>query len=230
MGGLCSKRAAPPVANDGCLSAGPQNDNKHIGLSKDIIASGLLEENSSSSKLIGITVAWACADSLCSTLDSVFTGIVESLDQHLADNAAITWLAGPLPMRAIINSSISQSAATHSASKLLAVLYTLIVAAPAAVTRKMARCSPAVNRLVATLSILLSKQDIHDAAQLWFQWQHLTDAISLPLCYLPAVLTPASKAILLQLEAAARSKSVSTVKLQVLHCTLHNDQSDAFLI
>ena len=224
MGGLCSKRAAPPVSDDGCLSAGPISDNKHVALSKHIVASGRSGEHSS--KLLGTTAARACANSLCSTLEAVIAPVTEHLDQRLADNAAVTWsTAQLLHLGAIIDSAISQSAAIHSASNLLAVLFLLSIAAPASVTRNLARCSPAVNSFVATLSILLSKQGVHSAAQLWFQWQHLTAAIGLPLCYLPAVLTPASKAILLQLEAASRSESVSTVKLQVLHCTQHDDQS-----
>lgn len=164
----------------------------------------------------------ACAKSVCSRLECIFAPVINSLDQQLAasppsaSSAALTWPALQLvQLQAFICASLSIAVTPDTISHLLAVLYTLAIAAPTAVAGTIATHSSAITRLIAALSVILSNQDSTCAAQIWSQWQQLADAVGLTPCYLPVVLIPASKAVLFQLEAAAKSAAVHTVRLQV---------------
>ena len=166
----------------------------------------------------------ACAQSVCSHLESVFAPIMDGLDQQLADNkAALSWSTLQLAqLQIVIHKSLSHSNSPDSMSHLSAVVYTLIIAAPTAVASTVLMHSAAITRLVAMVSVIVSKQGAANAAQRWSQWQQLAHTIGFPPCYLPAVLSPAAKAVLLQLEAAANATPVGSFKLQVdcLACTL----------
>lgn len=164
----------------------------------------------------------ACAKSVSSRLECIFTPVINSLDQQLAvspptaSSAAFTWPALQLvQLQAFICRSLTTADTPDTISHLLAVLYTLAVAAPTAVAGTTATLSSAISRLIAALSVILSNQDSTCAVQSWSQWQQLGDAVGLTPCYLPVVLAPASKAVLFQLEAAAKSASVRAVRLQV---------------
>lgn len=159
---------------------------------------------------------------MCIKLDSILSPVVNSLDQHLAatsptaSDAALTWPALQLvQLQAFICNSLTTADTPDTIRHLLAVLYTLALIAPTAVASTIATHSPAIARLIAVLSVILSNQDSVCGAQSWSQWQQLADAIGLNPCHLPVVLTPASKAVLFQLEAAAQSASVHNVRLQV---------------
>ena len=106
-------------------------------------------------------------------------------------------------------------------SHFLAVLYMLFIAAPTAVASALAIHTAAVNHFVTVVSVIVNKQDSTNAADSapwrWQQWQQLASAIGLTPCYLPILLSPASKAILIQLEAAAAAQHVPTVRVQVYH-------------
>lgn len=154
---------------------------------------------------------------MCSRLQCIFAPVIDSLDQQLAaNNAALTWPALQLvQLQAFICKNLTAGDAPETVSNLLAVLYTLALAAPTAVAGTVVTHSPAINRLTGILSIVLSNQDVTGAAESWRQWQQLADAVGFHPRYSSVVLTPASKAVLLQLEAAAKSASVRTVRLQV---------------
>lgn len=159
---------------------------------------------------------------MCSRLQCIFAPVIDSLDQQLAANsAALTWPALQLvQLQAFICKHLTAGDAPQTISNLLAVLYTLAVAAPTAVAGTVVTHSPAINRLTGILSVVLGNQDVTSAAQSWRQWQQLADAVGFTLGYFPVVLTPASKAVLLQLEAAAKSASVHAVRLQVHTCSV----------
>lgn len=142
---------------------------------------------------------------------------MDSLDQQLADNkAAMSWSTLQLSqLQTVICKSLTYSNSSDSIEHLLAVMYTLTVAAPTAVVSAIPVHSTAITRLVAMVSVVVSKQGSASAAHSWSQWLQLACAIGFPLLYLPAVLSPAAKAVLLQLEAAANAKHVSRLKLQV---------------
>lgn len=160
----------------------------------------------------------SCARLVCGRLQSIFAPIINSLDQQLAaNNAALTWPALQLvQLQAFICVSLTAGDTSDTISHLLAVLYTLASAAPAAVAGTIMTYSPAINRLMGILSVILSNHDSTSAAQSWGQWQQLAAAVGFTSSYFPVVLTPASKALLLHLEAAANSASVRTLRLQVL--------------
>ncbi|KAL3154788.1 hypothetical protein ABBQ38_011331 [Trebouxia sp. C0009 RCD-2024] len=220
MGNLCSKRAA--VSDDTKWLSEPASNTDRGVLpvtSADLASSAPL--STSSNSLLGHTAARSCATSVCSRLQCIFAPVIDSLDQQLAaNNAALTWPALQLvQLQAFICKNLTAGDAPETVSNLLAVLYTLALAAPTAVAGTVVTHSPAINRLTGILSIVLSNQDVTGAAESWRQWQQLADAVGFHPRYSSVVLTPASKAVLLQLEAAAKSASVRTVRLQV-HRTL----------
>ena len=164
----------------------------------------------------------ACAKSVCSRLECILAPVINSLDQQLAaspptaSSAALTWPALQLvQLQAFICTSLTTADTPDTISHLLAVLYTLAIAAPTAVAGTIGTHSSAITRLIAALSVIVGNQNSTCAAHSWSQWQRLADAVGLTPCYLPVVLTPASKAVLFQLEAAAKSAAVHTIRLQV---------------
>lgn len=246
MGNLCSKRAVTPVSDDIIFPATVVSNSRQalspvLGASHARPAAQL----SGSGRLLGSTAARyatfsntlcgsrhayqspeiryrACAKSVCSRLDSIFSPLINSLDQQLAailptaSNAALTWPALQLvQLQAFICNSLRTADTPDTIRQLLAVLYTLALAAPTTVAGTIATHSPAIARLIAVLSVILSSQDSSCAAQSWSQWQQLASAVGLTPCHLPVILNPASKTVLFQLEAAAQSASVPTVRLQV---------------
>ena len=162
----------------------------------------------------------SCAKTVCSRLQCIFAPVVDSLHQQLAaSNAALTWPALQLvQLQAFVCKNLTAGDTPETISNLLAVLYTVAIAAPAAVAGTVVTHSPAITRLTGLLSVILGNQDATSAVQSWQQWQQLADAVGFHPCYFPVVLTPASKAVLLQLEAAAKSASVRTVRLQGHPC------------
>lgn len=246
MGNLCSKRAVTPVIDDAVLPAAVATISRQalsplLGTSHAYPA----PQPSGGGRLLGSTTARytpfsnalcgschayeslkvqyrACAKLLCSKLESIFSPVINSLDQQLAtpsptaSDAALNWPALQLvQLQAFICKSLSIADTPDAIQHLLAVLYTLALAAPTAVAGIIATQSRAITRLIAVLSVILSNQDSSCAAQSWSQWQQLASALGLTPCHLPVILNPASKAVLFQLEAAAKSASLQNVRLQV---------------
>jgi len=123
------------------------------------------------------------------------------LDLQLAskNNSTLTWAALQLPqLQTLLSTELSASGLNPgSTSRLLAVLYTLSVAAPGVVAGTLAAQCPAINSIVAMVSLALvqvTASAADSAGQKWREWQNLASAIGLDSVYLPAVLSPASKA------------------------------------
>ena len=168
-----------------------------------------------------VFVTRQCAKSLCGILEQSFGKVLDGLDLQLAsmNNSTLTWAALQLPqLQTSLSTELSASGPNPgSTSRLLAVLYTLSVAAPNAVAGTLAAQCPAINRIIAMVSVVQVTASAADSAgQKWQEWQNLASAIGLDSVYLPAVLSPASKAILIQLHAAAVSQPPAVVRMQVL--------------
>ncbi|KAL0042458.1 hypothetical protein WJX79_000246 [Trebouxia sp. C0005] len=85
---------------------------------------------------------------------------------------------------------------------------------------------PAINRIIAKVSaapVQMTVSAAQSADQKWREWQNLASAVGLDFVYLPAVLSPASKAILIQLHAAAVSQPPAIVGLQVRRASAFAD-------
>ena len=146
---------------------------------------------------------------------------MDSLDLQLAskNNSTLTWAALQLPqLQTLLSAELSASGLNPgSTSCLLAVLYTLSVAASDVLAGTLAAHCPAINRIIAMASVVPVTASAADSAgQKWREWQNLATAIGLDSVYLPAVLSPVSKAMLIQLYAAAVSQPPAVVRLQVL--------------
>ncbi len=168
-----------------------------------------------------VVVSRQCAKSICGILEQSFGQVLDSLDLQLAskNNSTLTWAALQLTqLRTSLSTELSASGLNPgSTSHLLAVLYTLSVAAPDVVAGVLAAQCPAINRIVAMVSVVQVTASAADCAgQKWHEWQNLASAIGMDSVYLPAVLSPASKAILIQLHAAAVSQPPAVFRLQVL--------------
>ncbi len=168
-------------------------------------------------------VSRQCAKSLCAILEQSFGQVLDSLDLQLAskNNSTLAWAALQLPqLQTLLSTELSASGLNPgSTSRLLAVLYTLSVAAPGVVAGTLAAQCPAINSIVAMVSLALvqvTASAADSAGQKWREWQNLASAIGLDSVYLPAVLSPASKATLIQLHAAFVSQPPAVVRLQVL--------------
>lgn len=166
-------------------------------------------------------VSRQCAKSLCGILEQSFGQILDSLDLQLAskNNSTLTWAALQLPqLQTLLSTELSASGLNPgSTSRLLAVLYTLAAAAPEVVAGVLAAQCPIINRIIAMVSVVQVTASAADCAgQKWREWQNLASAMGLDSLYLPAVLSPASKAILIQLHAAAVSQPPAVFRLQVL--------------
>ena len=136
-------------------------------------------------------------------------------------NTTLTWTALQLgQLQALLCSALAASGLNpDSICQFFAVLYTLSIAAPTATACTYAAQSAAINHLVAMVSVILSKQDSADAADSashkWQEWQKLSSAIGFLPTYLPVLLTPASKAALIQLEAASAARHIAVIRLEV---------------
>ncbi len=166
-------------------------------------------------------VSRQCAKSLCGILEQSFGKVLDSLDLQLAskNNSTLTWAALQLPqLQASLSTELSATGLNPgSTSCLLAVLYTLSVAGPNAAAGTLAAQCPAINRIIAMVSVVQVTASAADSAgQKWREWQNLASAIGLDAVYLPAVLSPASKAILIQLHAAAVFQPPAVFRIQVL--------------
>ena len=144
---------------------------------------------------------------------------MDSLDLALdSSDTSLTWTALQLGQLQVFlsNALVALGAKPGSISDLLAVLYALYIAAPNAVATKIS----AINRIIAVVSIVLNKQELSSAADAAHvksqEWQDLRSAVGFHPVYLPAVLAPASKAVLIQLEAAAACQHTAVIRLQVL--------------
>ncbi len=166
-------------------------------------------------------VSRQCAKSLCGILEQSLGKVLDSLDLQLAskNNSTLTWAALQLPqLQTLLSTELSASGLNPgSTSCLLAVLYTLSVAAPDVVAGTLAAQCPAINRIIAMVSVVQVTASAADSAgQKWREWQSLASAIGLDFVYLAAVLSPVSKAILIQLHAAAVAQPPAVFRLQVL--------------
>ncbi|DBA90335.1 TPA: hypothetical protein ACH3X1_003618 [Trebouxia sp. C0004] len=219
MGSLCSKRSVAPSSSH-AEEADPRSYSWQVAWTVSAItAAPTAAETGRRSP--GARDARQCANSLCATLEQSFGQVLNSLDLQLASKtySTLTWAALQLPqLQTLLSTELSASALNPgSTSHLLAVLYTLSVAAPDVVAGTLAAQCPAINRIIATVSVVqVTASAAESAGQKWREWQNLASAIGLDSVYLPAVLSPASKAILIQLHAAAASQPPAVVRLQVL--------------
>ncbi len=168
-----------------------------------------------------VLVSRQCAKSLCGILEQSFGKVLDSLHLQLAsnNNSTLTWTALKLPqLQTLLSTELSALGLNPgSTSCLLAVLYTLSVAAPDAAAGSLAAQCPAINGIIAMVSVVQVTASAADSAgQKWREWQNLASAIGLDSVYLPAVLNSASKATLIQLHAAAVSQPPAVFRLQVL--------------
>ncbi|DBB05828.1 TPA: hypothetical protein ACH3X3_009841 [Trebouxia sp. C0006] len=224
MGSSCSKRSVAPLLSH-AEAAGPRSNSRQVVWTVSAITAAPIASEKSSA---GARNARQCAKSICGILEQSFGQVLDSLDLQLAskNNSTLTWAALQLTqLRASLSTELSASGLNPgSTSHLLAVLYTLSVAAPDVVAGILAAQCPAINRIVAMVSVVQVTASAADCAgQKWHEWQNLASAIGMDSVYLPAVLSPASKAILIQLHAAAVSQPPAVFRLQISRASAFAD-------
>ena len=172
--------------------------------------------------LTSICCCRQCATALCAVLESSLHPVAEMLTKHVQpEHCRVAQSCTDVQQLQTLIQASSDSCFTQHTQNITAVLYCFAVAAPAHLQPSLSSRSVSVNQLISSLALLLSSKNISiDSSQVWQDWQLLLGAVGLHSCHICPLLTPASKAIILCLQAAA-SSPVLSIKLQArLHASI----------
>ena len=158
----------------------------------------------------------SCALAICNRLELKLSQVVNTLDeQFAADSAAWAALQPGQLSAAVKEAAAASDLDANSISNLLAVVYTLSIAAPAAADTLLAKQSNAVNCLVSMASAHCKPCSSVSAADRWQEWQQILSATGLNADQLPVLLTAASKAFLVHLAAVHASQQITVARVKV---------------
>lgn len=163
-----------------------------------------------------------CQVAVCKHIEIILQPVANKLRDQL--QSADHGCSSPTKLSQLLCNALCSSNKTSDSAQTVAnyvaVAYALRTAAGTDTTPGLFKHAESVNQLIALLALLLSLDSISQhAPQVLQDWQFLLACVGLSPCHVCILLSPASKATFVRLEAAAKHP-VSALRLQVGHSSM----------